>query len=645
MRRFSRSLATLLALTCAAACRQGGTSADDAAIRAAIEAELPGARLVGEVTLADGGDSSGIQVYVPGTSLFAITDVDGSFAIEDVAPGVYKIAARTAGYQPAVLHEALTIEAVNAGEDVRLEPLALLPRQTAVATPTADQTLGTIEGRVRVAGMDAAAAGSFEDTTIELAGTPYRTTCHGDGSFLLWNLPADDYRLIVRRPGAVQREETVRLLPGGRAQVEIALAPDQSVRDGRIRGQVTLYDSQGQITNEFDRITVRLLGTSIATRLEPDGTFALEGVTRGRHIVMAGGEGYGLTTPVEVDLSDQSEATIALTLAATEPTSGETGRVVGFAMKEDGDAENMSGIAIVLTGSQAAATTDPLGRFALDRVPPGIYGLIASAEGYRTVEIASVEVAAGGETELEGIYLERDVEAPVVLETNPGDGERGVMIRREIPIAVRFSQKMVPESLRQAVTIDPKVAFTVFTGGEKPGTDFDLMRIVLYGSEQEPVAQFRTRYTVTIDRRAHDFEGVSLEDPYRFSFTTGDPAVITTLPEDGGGKPDIGPRSPIAIYFNARMDHATLTPDVLRIRPVLTMSPQLSVYDDPATGWTRMHISATWDPETNYSVTIQRRARTVSKDSLTNTPYTFRFKTAKLIPFTGQGPAYSQPSP
>jgi hypothetical protein len=644
MARPTRWLAALALLAMAIACRRDAsapTDPDNAASRAAA-----GARLVGEVALADQADAGGVQVYLPGTRLFAIADETGGFAIDDVPVGVHKVAARLAGYEPTVLEEALELRDADMGQDVRLEPIVLSPRKRASASLEDEQGFGSIEGRVIVAGreaMDAEAQGT--PAVVELEGTPYRTTCLSDGTFLLWNLPPDQYRVTARVPGAIPQTKAVRVLPGSRATLQLTLAADESARDGRIAGQVELYDTQGQLTNEFDRIVVRLMGTAISTTLQPDGTFVLENLPRRRYVITAGGDGFLLAGPAEVDLGLQPEASVLLTLTASEPTPSETGRVIGFAIKGDMEPDEQSGISIVLAGTQAAATTDQLGQFTLERVPPGSYRLLASATGYRSAEAGPVEVVAGQDTELEGIFLEPDRDAPRVVQTDPADGSREVMIRREIPVTIRFSRKMVPESLREAVSVDPPVAFSIFTGTEIPGGDFDLLRLVLHGAEEEPAARFRTRYTVTIDSRARDFEGVAMEEPHRFSFTTGEPSVIATLPEDGGAKPGVGPRNPIAIYFNARMDHSTLTPDVLRIRPSLTMEPQLSVYDDPATGWTRMHVSATWEPDTSYSVTVQRRARTDSKNSLNNTPYTFKFRTAKMVPYFGGAPPNTRPSP
>ena len=61
-------------------------------------------KISGVVTDADTGDSiPGAQVVVVGTTLGAITDVDGNYFIIGVPVGAYDVQARFVGYQEVVL--------------------------------------------------------------------------------------------------------------------------------------------------------------------------------------------------------------------------------------------------------------------------------------------------------------------------------------------------------------------------------------------------------------------------------------------------------------------------------------------------------------------------------------------------------------
>jgi hypothetical protein len=616
-----------------------------------------GARLVGQVKLADGGDAVGVMTFLPGGRFYAITDAAGNYAIDGVGVGTHQVMARLAGYRPLVLEAALTIGPDDLGHDKRIETktLTLIGASPTSATlarspsPIAGETsaIGSIAGVVVTAGVGDQATSSTlpAGATVALEGTPYRVACDEKGAFLFWSLPAKKYKLTANAPGMLAKAVEVDVTPGKRSTTRVELAPAASVSAGNIAGQVVLYDSQGQLTNEFNKITVSLVGTAISVGLQPDGSFAMKNLSRQRYVVVAAGQGYGQATPVMADLTQSpTTATVTLALTATGPSPQQTGRIVGTAVKKSlqaaQDGADMSGILVALAGTQLTAVTDAQGNFTIANAPPGTYRLIASAQGYKNAQNPSVQAQAGQDVKLDPLILEPDHEAPRVVATDPADGARDVIVRPEMPIVVRFSRKMTPETLRSAVGIEPKAAFATSVGGES-GMDLNVMRIVIAGASQKPAVPFRTRYTVTIDATAADFDGVPMEQPYSFSFTTGGPSVIATTPENGGLKIAMGPRNPVVIYFNAKMDPASLTQEALRIRPQTPSSPQLGAFQDPVSGWTRLDVAAAWDPGTQYSVTVLNRACSAVGDKLANAPYVFSFTTPSLVP-VGSPPGMPQ---
>ena len=289
----------------------------------------------------------------------------------------------------------------------------------------------------------------------------------------------------------------------------------------------------------------------------------------------------------------------------------------------------MSGIRVALAGTSIIAITDREGNYLLNNVPPGTYTLIAQAEGYEPAEVGPFEVNTGDDLVVDLLFLKQVLDYPRVLSVEPGDGIRDWMIQKEMPITVRFSKKMKPESLRESITIEPEVAFQVFSGKERGDTDFDLAKIVVNGADPDGLVDFKTRYRLLIDTTAEDFEGVQLEEVFEASFRTGEPSVIRTVPRDRELVRGFGSAVPIIIYFNAAMQHKTLTHDAVRIRPRLDAMPLLSSDDDPETGWTRFYIRHSWEHGEEYTVTIQRRARTVGRKTLDNAPYRFTFRTPK----------------
>jgi hypothetical protein len=235
------------------------------------------------------------------------------------------------------------------------------------------------------------------------------------------------------------------------------------------------------------------------------------------------------------------------------------------------------------------------------------------------------------------MLLEQIRDYPTVISIAPADNARDVVVRREIPVTVRFSKKMKPDSLRKAIKIEPAVNYTVYAGKERGDTDYDLVRVILAGAGGDPVARFKTSYTITIDENAEDVEGLTLQEPFSASFRTGAAAVIATRPVDDERQVPVGMAEPIEIFFNASMDPTSLGADCLRIRPAITSgAPVVSSRTDPQTGWTRMLIQSDWQPDTRYEVTILKQARTNRREGLENTPYTFRFQTARMVVLSPQ---------
>jgi hypothetical protein len=415
--------------------------------------------------------------------------------------------------------------------------------------------------------------------------------------------------------------------------VEVPLTPSDAGRDRTIRGIVTLNGLDGGPSNDFDKITVQVLGhPDLTTTLGADGSFVFERLRAGKYVLTASGESYAPSNPVEVDLTGNTEIEVQLTLNAAAPAAAPTGRLHGIALKNLDGETDMSGITVALAGTQLSATTDRDGKYAIEGIPVGSYSLQANADGFEPAKAGPLEIVAGKDLEVQGLLLEPKRDYPRVLSTDPGDGARKVPLEKEIPIMIRFSKQMDPASLRQAIHVEPGVSFEVRTGKDERDTDYDLAKVVLFGSGKDPIAHYKQRYRVTVDTTAKDVEGLAMQEPFSMQLTLGAAEIISTEPTNGEEVGYLNLQRPAIVAFNAPMDAATLGPDTVSIRPKLGSAPVMSVSQDPSTGWSRLAISSIWKPDTTYRVTIERRARTVTKDGVDNTPYTFTFKTAKLVP-------------
>ena len=120
--------------------------------------ELPVAGSIsGQVTLADKTDHAGIDVYIPGTDYLAKTDVNGSFAINNIPVGIHKLFFESDGYLRGELMNITVATEANTETD---------PVELAVSTGvTAQVTIGDGSGTLTELATTISIVYS-EDTTL-----------------------------------------------------------------------------------------------------------------------------------------------------------------------------------------------------------------------------------------------------------------------------------------------------------------------------------------------------------------------------------------------------------------------------------------------------------------------------------------------
>ena len=170
------TLAFLLVL--AAGCRSDtpGSSAAADAIVAEPATTSTLAAVEGTVVLADSDDAAGIQVFIPGTRHFVVTESDGTFLLDDLEAGTYRLLARAAGYRSAVLHEALTVGVADLGGVLHLEPVTLEVAAPRSARADPGASLGRFAARARAGRWRGRAPPDSGCGLGRTDGTPNRTT-------------------------------------------------------------------------------------------------------------------------------------------------------------------------------------------------------------------------------------------------------------------------------------------------------------------------------------------------------------------------------------------------------------------------------------------------------------------------------------
>ncbi|UCE19882.1 MAG: Ig-like domain-containing protein [Gemmatimonadota bacterium] len=144
---------------------------------------------------------------------------------------------------------------------------------------------------------------------------------------------------------------------------------------------------------------------------------------------------------------------------------------------------------------------------------------------YRIILSTAAHDTAGNHLLFALEYRFRTIESTqtqTAILSDPGDGAENVGLRNYESIYVTFPKRMDQVSVENAITMTP-VTDVIYLWPED-----NKLKIYTGGPLMAD-----TLYVLTIDATAKDLDGVSLEEPFQFSFTT-EPFVITgTFPDNG----------------------------------------------------------------------------------------------------------------
>lgn len=179
----------------------------------------------------------------------------------------------------------------------------------------------------------------------------------------------------------------------------------------------------------------------------------------------------------------------------------------------------------------------------------------------------------------------------------------------DAPLSLSFSLPVDVASARRAFHIDPDVGSTFSFSAWSDALSFTPLL------DYEPM----TRYTLTIDTTLRAMNGLLLDAPVTFSFTTGAFAVRSTWPADRSVGVSTG--SSIFVLFSGRLDTST-------VRAACAISPRVEGMNYSPYGWGNLYLvhSTPFQPNTTYTVTIDTSLRSQRGLRLA-APYVYSFTT------------------
>lgn len=338
---------------------------------------------------------------------------DGSFTLENVPPGRWRVQVVSAGYPP-------TNADVTLDEGAELEGLEL---KVTRGLSLRGRVLDALTGRpILDAAVQASPQGGDSRAALlaRLMGTSSgaQTNSDADGRFALEGLTADTYLVTGRHDDWSEATQTVKLTPGVEATVELRLGKGASVGGQVLAAGQPVAGAEVTLSAEGDDPLSRL-SSGNSDISDASGRFRFERLAPGRYRAQATSRGVS-SAGVEVALlQGQAREDVQLNLAGGAVVHG---RVTGLP-----DAQ-LGGVQITVEGRDsffADTRTNASGLFEVPGVPSGPLDLRAAvgnfASGMRSAR-AQVVVAAD------------QTEVPVEIAFQPGFVLEGYVRRAGTPV-------------------------------------------------------------------------------------------------------------------------------------------------------------------------------------------------------------------
>lgn len=358
-----------------------------------------------------------------------LTGSDGRYTIPPIPTGECRVWVLAEGF-----YSQSRMTVVVAGATVELN-FRLMPKTASV---------GTVTGRV----IDAKTSAPLIGAKIRIVPTVQNSTApiclegltYTNGEYKILNVPAGGVLVTACQAGYLTQSRTATVPAAGTVAVNFRLTPIDSIKTGKVVGQVLDAANEKPIAGAVVRLIpadaiifdlMRSAGLPRETLTDANGQYGFERVPAGSYQVVAGRTGYKqLSKPAQVVADSTTEVNFLLEAVPAIEYGKLYGRVVD-AVTSTPIAAAWVAIQMDVTDPLAAtptcmkAYTNASGYFSIERVPVGTGTVYAAKKGYMPASQA-VEITKG-QTAIVGFGLQ-PVTSKGVIEGNVTDTSTGLAL-------------------------------------------------------------------------------------------------------------------------------------------------------------------------------------------------------------------------
>ena len=339
----------------------------------------PNGKITGKVTLSDGSTPQGIDVYLNNTSYATTTSLDGSYTLSDIVQGTYVIVYSKDGYS------TVSKNVIVYSSDLETDP--------SVSLSDVKLVIGTSNISGVIGYGDKTDASGINVLLINSEGVTVKSTLTSttDGKFSFSSINPGTYTIRAKADGYTTFDKSIAVTEGESYVLSMGNLVNLC---GTIKGKVTMNDLSTGSSVKVSAVCDDGIH-SYETITDSNGEYTIKDVFYGKYALSFSKEEY-VTASAELSVEHGKDISFDVEMKSRY---GYVIVTVGYA-----DNTNPEGILVsAYKGSTliSAVKSSSTGVVTISKLEPSTdYHIVASCDGYSSVEVSNIAVSTSIGTEV-----------------------------------------------------------------------------------------------------------------------------------------------------------------------------------------------------------------------------------------------------